>query len=66
MQLFWLLTGEIIVLFIIIALIGLEKLKLSDTTLNVTIIAVLAQTFLLVKEIVTNLFKREPGKKASK
>lgn len=57
-KLYWLLVGEIIGLFGIIVFIGLEKLKISDTTLEVTIIAVLIQTFFLVKEIVTNLFKK--------
>jgi hypothetical protein len=57
-KLFWLLACEIVGLFILIILIGLQYLTIADSTLNVTIITIMVQTFLLVREIVTNLFKK--------
>jgi hypothetical protein len=52
------LACEIVGLFILIILIGLQYLTIADSTLNVTIITIMVQTFLLVREIVMNLFKK--------
>ena len=57
-KIFILLCVEIIGLFILIILIGLKKLEIDNTTINITIMFVIAQSFLLVREIVTNLFKK--------
>ena len=57
-KLYFLLVGEIIGLFILVICVGLKKLEISDSTINITIVSVLSQTFLLVREIVTNLFKK--------
>lgn len=57
-KIFILLCVEIIGLFILLILIGLKKLEIDNTTINITIMFVIAQSFLLVREIVTNLFKK--------
>jgi hypothetical protein len=48
-KLFWLLACEIVGLFILIILIGLQYLTIADSTLNVTIITIMLQTFFLGK-----------------
>lgn len=53
-----LLCVEIIGLFILLILIGLKYLEIDNTTINITIMFVISQSFLLVREIVTNLFKK--------
>ena len=57
-KLYWLLVGEIVGLFLLLILIGLKIINIEESTINITIVAVIVQTFGLVKEIVTNLFKR--------
>lgn len=58
-KLYFLLVGEIIGVFLFAFMIGMEWIKLSEVTLNITIIAVTTHTFALVREIVTNLFKKD-------
>lgn len=57
-KIFILLCVEIIGLFILLILIGLKYLEIDNTTINITIMFVISQSFLLVREIVTNLFKK--------
>ncbi len=57
-KLYWLLVGEIIALFLVILLIGMKQIEVEESTINITIMAIILQTFGLVKEIVNNLFKR--------
>lgn len=57
-KIYILLCAEILGLFILLILIGLKKLELDNTTINITIMFVISQSFLLVREIVTNLFKK--------
>ncbi len=57
-KLYWLLVGEIVSLFLLLLLIGCDVIQIEESTINITIVAVIVQTFGLVKEIVTNLFKR--------
>jgi len=57
-KLYWLLVGEIVGLFLLLILIGSNAIEIEESTINITIVAVIVQTFGLVKEIVTNLFKR--------
>ena len=58
-KLFWLLSIEIGALFLIILLIGLERIKLEEWTINIFASAVLLQSFGLVKVIVKNLFEKQ-------
>ena len=57
-KLYYLLCGEIVGVFALLLLIGFEIIKIDESTLNITIVAITAHTFGLVKEIVTNLFKK--------
>lgn len=57
-KIYYLLCAEIAFLFLLIILLGFEIIKLEDSTINITIGAVITQSFFLVKEIVTNLFKK--------
>ncbi len=57
-KIFILLCVEIIGLFILLILIGLKYLEIDNTTINIIIMFVISQSFLLVREIVTNLFKK--------
>ena len=57
-KIFILLCVEIIGLFILLILIGLKYLEIDNTTINIIIMVVISQSFLLVREIVTNLFKK--------
>lgn len=57
-KLYWLLSGEIIGLFLIIVLVGFEKIKLDPWVINIFSTAVIAQSFGLVRVIVKNLFDR--------
>lgn len=57
-KIYILLCAEILGLFILLILIGLKKLELDNTTINITIMFIISQSFLLVREIVTNLFKK--------
>lgn len=58
-KIFILLCAEIAALFVLLLLIGSDKIKLDNTTINITIMFVISQSFLLVREIVTNLFKKK-------
>ena len=57
-KLYYLLCGEIVGVFALLLLIGFDIIKIPESTLNITIVAITAHTFGLVKEIVTNLFKK--------
>lgn len=57
-KIFILLCAEIIGLFILLILIGLKYLEIDNITMDITIMFVISQSFLLVREIVTNLFKK--------
>lgn len=58
-KIYYLLCAEIALLFILLILLGTNLIKLEDSTINITIMAVITQSFFLVKEIVTNLFKQK-------
>jgi len=58
-KIYYLLCAEIGLLFILLILLGTNLIKLEDSTINITIMAVITQSFFLVKEIVTNLFKQK-------
>ncbi len=57
-KIFILLCAEIIGLFILLILIGLKYLEIDNITMDITIMFVISQSFLLVREIVSNLFKK--------
>jgi len=57
-KLFILLCVEILATFVLVILIGMECLVISESTLNITVVAILLHTFGLVEQIVTNLFKK--------
>ena len=57
-KLYYLLCGEIVGVFALLLLIGFKVISIPESTLNITIVAITVHTFGLVKEIVTNLFKK--------
>lgn len=57
-KLYYLLCGEILGVFGLLLLIGCKTIEIPESTLDITIIAITAHTFGLVREIVTNLFKK--------
>lgn len=57
-KLYYLLIGEVVTIFILVFLVGLEWLKIDKWVLNILITGVMAQTFGLVRTIVKNLFSK--------